>query len=191
MNVKLPSDWFEAKPFGAMSDFIALEDRYRTDSLIVALREAIEQLADTEGRDLTPQETTLVTVDTFENAVNSGGFAEFISYSPELTPLIIGALTEIGASNTAEIVTKNLDVPGVRKALRGFAKDSAEDVELSDTAMNALERFDEIYQKSGTTLSDKLWIYVKENRDAFKLPEIAISPPKKQRGFFAWLFKRD
>jgi Domain of unknown function (DUF4375) len=180
--------FFSGIATGAMNDFIALDGEFRRDSLIMALCAALRSQSDDEARDLSPEETTVVAVNSLEEAVNSGGYAEFITQSPDQVGVIVQCLIEIGEKDVAELTARALAVPGVAKFMKTLTRPGAD---LSDTARNALEQIDEIYYERQFAMEDKLWDFVVSHHQAFTLPPIPTTLAEKPRGFFSRLFRRD
>jgi hypothetical protein len=108
--------WLDNYSGETTEELLALEGRYRTDSLVVVFEHAIDQKAAREGlQSLSDEERVVLAVEALEREVNNGGYEQFfLNSTREYAPIIVDALTRIGCRRTAAITQKALD------ALRAF-----------------------------------------------------------------------
>jgi hypothetical protein len=100
----------------SVDELIALEGKYRTDSLVLAFEPAMDQKAARVGEDkLTAEERVILAVEALEREVNNGGYGRFlVNSSRDYAPIIVDTLRRISCPKTAEITQKSLKV--VQKA---------------------------------------------------------------------------
>jgi hypothetical protein len=84
-------EWLKEYSGQTTEELLALEGVYRTDSLVVAFHQAIDQKAFKKGDDSLSQEEQIVpTIEALQTEVNNGGFSQFfINYSREYAPVIL------------------------------------------------------------------------------------------------------
>jgi hypothetical protein len=147
-------------------ELIALEGKYRIDSLILAFEQAIDQKANKIGlKELTNEERIILAVEALEREVNNGGYSQFfINPSQEYAPIIEDALIKIGCPETAKLTRRAieaLELPGpvtteaVEKAI--FTENQARDDKLNEC--------DELYYKGDEDIAGNLFEFIKNNKD--------------------------
>ena len=102
--------WLDGYSGETVDELIALEGKYRTDSLVLAFEHAMDQKAARVGvGKLTPEERTILAIEALEREVNNGGYDQFFfNSSREYKPVILDALRRIGCPRTAVITQKAL-----------------------------------------------------------------------------------
>ena len=108
---KAKPKWLNGYSGQSVDQLIALEGRYRTDSLVLAFEQAIYQKADRLGGDeLSEEELTILAVEALEREVNNGGYGQFFVNTSEFAPVILDALRRIGCPKTAKITQRALRI---------------------------------------------------------------------------------
>ena len=104
--------WLEGYNGESVDELIALEGKCRTDSLVLAFEQAMDQKAARIGEDeLTAEERIILAIEALEREVNNGGYGQFfLNSSREYAPIIADALRRISCPKTAEITQKALKI---------------------------------------------------------------------------------
>ena len=105
--------WLEYSGESA-EQLLSLEGQYRTEALVLAFEQAINQKAEREGMpSLTDEERIVLAVEALEREVNNGGYDQFfVNSSREFVPTIVGALQRIGCKKTATITQRAIKALG-------------------------------------------------------------------------------
>jgi hypothetical protein len=142
-------------------ELIALEGKYRTDSLVSAFEQAIQQKAERLGEDkLTAEERIVLAIEAMEREVNNGGFWQFfVNSSREYAPLLVEALQRIGCLKTAIIAQKAMEIRAQ------FAGDDDEDQQNIER-LDALTACDERYFQRPEDIDQALFEFIAKNRSA-------------------------
>ena len=156
--------WFDDYDGQTTEQLLALEGKYRTDSLIVALDQALQQKEVRAGGEaLSDEERVILAVVALENEVNNGGYAQFfVNSSNEYAPVIVQALRGIGCPKIAETA---------RKALEIVQQDpiTEDEIENGNWAENekrqsALEQCDALFLEYPENIEASLFAFIKANR---------------------------
>lgn len=153
-------------------DLVALEDRYRVDSLVVAMEMALRTRAENSSAllsQLNLDERVVVVVAAMEREVNSGGFESlFASDEAVWVPFLIEGLQAIGCPKVAALADKAIKRLKIKGPLSADAIRNAvdgDDEKLSD----ALSALDEKYYESAGDLAPAVWDHIKKHRTKIKL----------------------
>jgi hypothetical protein len=120
--------WLDGYRGQTVKELLALEGKFRVDSLVVAFEEAMRQKAARLGmKNLTEEERIILAVEAIEREVNNGGYDQFFVNAPEFAPAIVKSLRRIDCPKTATITQRALDslglrhltVEGIKKAIWG------------------------------------------------------------------------
>ena len=143
----MSGDFLESYGGQTTEQLIALDKRYRIDSLVLAFEQGIQQAAG--KRPLTQEENYVLAVEALEREVNNGGYSQFFSNSSnEWADTVVAALRAIGCPNTADISAK--------------AVANREDEK-------ALSECDDRYYANDEPIADRLFDWIKRNRAQIKL----------------------
>ena len=143
----MSNDFLESYAGQTTEQLLALDQRYRIDSLVLAFEQGIQQAG--EKRPLTQQEKYVLAVEALEREVNNGGYGQFFSNSSnEWADTVVAALRAIGCPKTADISAK--------------AVASREDE-------SALSECDERYYGNDEPIADRLFDWIKRNRAQIRL----------------------
>jgi hypothetical protein len=128
---------------------IELDQRYRTDSIVLAFEQAIQQAA--EKRALSREETYVLAVEGLEREVNNGGYSQFFfNSSNEFAGDIVAALSAIKGELTREAMEAAIQ---------------SEDAALKQR----LAACDERYFSNDEPIADRLFDWIKRNRAQIRI----------------------
>jgi hypothetical protein len=163
-------NWLDACSGQTTDELIALEGRYRTDSIVLAFEQALDQKAARIGRDgLSKEERVILAVEALEREVNNGGYDQFFSNpSKEHAPYVVRALERIGCAAVAELTRKAIGILGVEAPVTIGAIDRAMD-DPSDERDDQLTECDEHYYAVAGDLAGPLFDFIKSNRDKIEI----------------------
>jgi hypothetical protein len=157
-------EWLKGYSGQTAEELLALEGKYRTDSLVLAFEEAILQKARREGsRSLTEEERITLAVEALEREVNNGGYHQFfVNSSREYAATIVDSLQRIGCMKTATITesaikalgTTVLTVEAIDAVMAGG----------DEQRLEKLNRCDDSYYKSGEAIANRLFAFIKANK---------------------------
>jgi hypothetical protein len=144
--------WLDGYSGQSVDELIALEGTYRTDSLVLAFEEAMNQKGARVGDDkLTVEERVILAVEALEREVNNGGYDQFFVNTPEYSPIVVDSLHRIGCPKTAEITQKALDIVNRTQ-------------EEDDERQEALDECDSLYFEGPENIEESLFAFIKANR---------------------------
>jgi hypothetical protein len=165
------SEFLEKYDGQSLAELLALEERYRIDSLVLAFEEALQQKEARGGADaLSPEERVVLAIEAFEREVNNGGYEQFfINASNQYTPDIVRALNLVGCPKVAAITGAAIAALGLDPDLSPAAVEAA--VESGgDAVREALGRFDdEFYEVTDEDIAACLFGFVKSNQGKIAL----------------------
>jgi hypothetical protein len=137
-------------------ELLALEGRYRIDSLVLAFEQAIQQKTQPS-----PDESYILAVEGLEREVNNGGFSQFfLNSSGEFAPIIERALRAIGCPRTADIARDAVTALSIDGALSADAVSNA--VSADDREVERqLGECDDRYFANDEPIADRLFEWIK------------------------------
>ena len=157
--------WLDGYSGQTVDQLLALASEYRTDSLVLAFEQAIDQKAARDGEQaLSDEECTVLAVEALEREVNNGGYSQFFLNSAEFAPSIIERLLHVGCPRTAKTAQAAVAALHVSEVTVEAIRTAAEE----DNEERAIEiaSCDERYYESGEPIADKLLDFIKANRIA-------------------------
>lgn len=149
---------------------LALEPSCRIDSLVLAFEEGIQRKG-LHVPDITAQERCVLAVEALEREVNNGGYSQFfINNSREFVDVIESALLAIGCPKVAAITRDAIAALGIAGPV---SAEKAEEAALRDDAAvrTALEACDSRYFDNDEPIADRLFAWIKANRQAIRVGE--------------------
>lgn len=157
-------EWLDGYSGQSVGALIALEGRYRTDSIVLAFEQALGQKAARLGDEaLTVAELTVMAVGSLEREVNNGGYHQFFVNTMEYAPMIVDALHRIGCPKTAAITQSAIDaleLPGLTiAAIEGVVYD---DDERRDRVLGECDVRFFAYEEN---IEERVFAYIKANKD--------------------------
>ena len=152
------------------SELTALEGVYRTDSIVLAFEEALDQKADRVGREgLSDEELVVLAVEALEREVNNGGHHQFFSNPSRIyAPMIVDALNRIGSATAARICSDAIELLGIEGPITVDAVERAIYTE-SEGRDRKLDDLDHQYYTTVGDLSGLLFEFIKKNREKIVL----------------------
>ena len=164
------SEFLEAYQDQTLDELIALEDRYRVDSLVLACEAALLQKEARAGCALRPQERVIVAIEALEREVNNGGYSQFfVNSSNQYAGEIVEALETIDCPRVAATTRRAM----AALALEGDVSPSAIEAKLvddDDELEETLSQCDqEFYANADEDIARRLFSYIKANRTEISL----------------------
>ena len=162
-------EWFDGYNGESTEALLALEGKYRTDSLVVAFDQALQQKEFHKGADsLTEEELVVLAIEALENEVNNGGYDQLFRNSPEYAHLIVTAFEQIGCDDVATLTEEALTKLGIKGPISQSAVEQAMDTD--DSARDdALVACDERYFEIAGDLAGPLLELIKKHKDKIKI----------------------
>jgi hypothetical protein len=158
--------WFDYD--GQTTDeLLALEGSYRTDSLVAAFEQAIQQKP--ADLPLSKEERHVLAIEALEREVNNGGYGQFfLNSSHEFVDVIVEALEAVRCPKVAALTRRAIEALGIEGTVTG---EKAEAVVLRDDAAvsKALAACDDGYYADAEPIADLLFAWIKENRTAVRV----------------------
>jgi hypothetical protein len=162
--------WLDGYSGHTTADLLALEGRYRTDSIVVAFEEGIGKKAARVGIErLTSAERIVLAVEAVEREVNSGGYLGLFSWLPEHVPLVVSSLQAIDRGDVADLTRRAIDALGISGPITEDAVKSAVEDE-DDDRDELLDAIDTEYFALEGDLAEPVLTYIRANRDQITLP---------------------
>ncbi|OGP61421.1 MAG: hypothetical protein A2V67_02005 [Deltaproteobacteria bacterium RBG_13_61_14] len=171
--------WLDQYSGESVEELIALEGKYRIDSLVLAFEQALDQKEARAGANqITAEERVIQAIEALEREVNNGGYSQFfLNSSREYAPIIVEALTRISCPKTAEITRRAIAALGISGSFTEAAIAEVMEAESSERE-EKLEQCDNEYFQSGESIETGLFQFIKTNRDKINL---GISRSKPDR----------
>ena len=143
---------------------LALEGRYRTDSIVMAIEQALQQKVKRLGMNaLSEAEHTVLAVESLEREVNNGGYDSFFRHCPEYVPVIVAALQRISCNDVAILTEKAISKVSSRSPLTAADVEAAmeQDDDERDEELNAC---DEAYYEMAADFAEPVLKFVRSHR---------------------------
>lgn len=146
-------------------ELLALEDKYRIDSLVLAFEEAIGR----KTGPITDEERYVLAVEALERQVNNGGYSQFFfNSSNEYAGVAEEALRAIGCPKTAEITHDAISALALKGELT--PERMVEVVHPDNEAvLEALSPCDDRYFSNDEAIADRLFEWIRQNRAAIRV----------------------
>jgi hypothetical protein len=159
--------WLEGYSGQAVDDLIALEGKYRTDSLVLVFEQALDQKWARDGVEkMSEEELIVLAIEAMEREVNNGGWGQFFVNSSEFAPAIVNALQRIGCPKTATIA---------QKAVKTVEKSPITEEEIEngtweecEERQEGLGECDNLYFERPENIEESLFAFIKANRSKIK-----------------------
>lgn len=163
-------EWLGGYDGQTTDELLALEGRYRTDSIILAFEEALDLKADRVGlENLNEEERVVLAVEALEREVNNGGYDQFfVNASNQHAPTIAHALERIGCTDLASLTRDALAALHIEGPVTAEAVEEAMDRE-SRARERRLAACDDRYEELAGDLADPLLRFVKAHRERIVL----------------------
>ena len=161
--------WLDGYSGQSTEELLCLEGKYRTDSIILAFEQALQQKAELRGKDsLSSEENVILAVEALEREVNNGGYGQFfINSSKEYAHFIVSALERIGCNEVARLTQQAIQALGLKQV----TIDSI-DTEMQSTNEQRDEKlgeYDKQYYSVAGDLAGPLLSFIKENKERIEV----------------------
>jgi hypothetical protein len=145
-------------------ELLALEGKYRIDSLVLAFEQAMDQKAARVGDEsLTEEERIILAIEALEREVNNGGYGQFfVNSSRKYGPIIVHALRRIGCPRTAEITQRAVKI--VQQIPMASEEIENGTWEENDDRSAALSECDSLYFERPENIEESLFDFIKANQ---------------------------
>jgi hypothetical protein len=156
--------WLDKYSGQTTDELIALEGKFRTDSIVVAFEEALSKKLAKNGKSaLSEEELIILSVEAFERDVNNDGYDGFFTNNSEFAPIIVNSLTRVNCRSVAELTSRAMSCLGIESENSQEAIDHAMAEENEQRTKILHECDNEYYTKAGD-LAGPLLIFIKANR---------------------------
>ena len=167
--------WLDGYGGQTADALLALAATHRIDSIVLAFEQAIQDRVPPGDRealgDLTDAELTVLAVEAMEREVNNGGYHQFFLNTPEFAPPLVPALERIGCPGTAAISSDAIALIGLHAPVTAEQVEAALRADPGGKLVELLsERCDGRYYESGEPIADRLFEYLKANREHVRIP---------------------
>ena len=162
--------WLNGYAGQTTDELIALDREYRTNSIVLAFEQAVEDKAGRSGgaQRLTDAERVVLAVEALEREVNSDGYDGLFRNASDKVPYLVSSLTAIGREAVADLTRRALEVLRIDGPLTSEAVQSAMERE-DDERDERLDEIDQSYYATAGDLADPLLDFIKTNRDQIVL----------------------
>jgi Domain of unknown function (DUF4375) len=156
--------WLDGYSGQPVEEILALEGKYRIDSLVLAFEQAISQKERRdESQALTDEERTVLAVEALEREVNNGGYDQFFTNSSKLfAPTIVDSLQRIGCKKTATVTQRAIKALGIAD-LTAEAIDTAMATD-NERRLAKLGRCNVSFYKCAEPIAERLFVFNKANK---------------------------
>lgn len=155
--------WLDGFSGQTVDDLIALEGEYRTDSLVLAFEQALDQKwARDGGEKMSVEEFVVLAIEAMEREVNNGGWGQFFVNTGQFAPVIVDALQRIDCPKTAKIAQRALEIveesPITEEEIQNGTWDD------NEKRQDALNECDNLYSERPENIEESLFAFIKVNR---------------------------
>jgi hypothetical protein len=166
-------EWLPGWSGQTTDELLALEGRFRADSIVLAFEQALDAKASANPQSLAEPEWVILAAEALEREVNNGGFQQFFINCEYCSTWVADALDRVGRKDMADLARKAV------AALSASLPESSEALSAQAAAgdpkiMAALEACDQAYYAHAGDLAPNLLAFIKQECSAIKLPK----PPK-------------
>ncbi len=151
----------------SLDELLAMENSHRIDSLVLAIEAALDMKA--MRGPLSPEERVVLAIEALEREVNNGGYDQFfLNSSNEYATEIEAALRSIGCPRQADIARRALAALRINGAITPGSINKAQEAG-GEALRESLGELDGEYYSCDEPIADRLFAFVKENRDRIHL----------------------
>lgn len=163
--------WLDKYSGQSTDELLALEGEYRTDSLVLALEQAIDQKSVRVGPEkLTDEEYVVLAIEALEREVNNGGYDQFFTNSSnQYASIIVRSLNRIGCAEAALVTQDAISSLAIQGSITVEAINRVMFEEESEERDEKLDECTKRYYAIAGDLAVPLFEFVKRNRDKIKL----------------------
>jgi Domain of unknown function (DUF4375) len=162
-------EWLSGWSGQSANDLIALEGRFRTDSIVAAFEQALDTKAKTDAKSLTEPEWIVLAVEALEREVNNGGFQQFFINCEFCSTWIADALDRVERQDIAHIA-REAGAALLASPPNDSGAMSASATAASDEIVAALDACDQRYLAGAGDLAPDVLAFIKSERAQIQLP---------------------
>jgi len=157
--------WIEGYSGQTTDELLALEGQFRTDSLVVAFHQALDQKSVRIAPEpLSEEENVVLAIQALDCEVNNGGYSlVFVNSSKELTPALVDALRRIGCVEKAALTQQAIAALGINGPITVDAIDRVMAVHDDERDAKLLE-YDQRYYQITEDVAGSLFAFIKRNK---------------------------
>lgn len=160
--------WLDGYNGQTVDELIAFEGKYRTDSLILAFEQAIDQKWAREGGErIADEEFVILAIEAMEREVNNGGWGQFFVNTGRFATVIIDALQRINCPKTAQIAEKAVRIIDTAPITEVEIENGT--WEENEKRHDALNGCDQLYYERPENIEESLFAFIKANRRKIEL----------------------
>ena len=161
-------EWLGSYSGETVDELISFEGRYRIDSLVLVIEQALDQKSARDGDSLTAPERVILAVEALEREVNNGGYSQFfINSSREYAPLITDSLQLIGCLATAALTQQAIQALRLpRHTMQAIESEMNKEDPRRDAILSEL---DAQYFKTRENIPEKLFSFIKLHKAEIEL----------------------
>ncbi len=160
--------WFENDKGLSVKELVAIESKYRTDSIVCAIEEIVS-FKDDNDVDINAEELLVLAIEAMEREVNNGGFSQFFSNNSwRFTPYLVDCLSKIGSTQAKEMAEKAitaLDIGNLTDATE-YYKNMQNAIE-NEAVLEKLEAIDKQYYAMDENIAGLIFEFIKNNVDKY------------------------
>ena len=155
--------WLDGYTGQTVDELIALEGKYRIDSLVLAFEQALDQKwARDGGEKMSDEEFIVLAIEAMEREVNNGGWGQFFVNTGQFAPVIVDVLQRIRCPKTAKIAQKAAKI--VEKAPITEEEIENGTWEENEKRQDELNECDKLYFERPENIEESLFAFIKANR---------------------------
>jgi len=153
-----------------IDQLLELEGRYRRDSVVLAVEQAITQKRARLGDShISDAEWVVLSVEALEREANNGGYHQFFfNPSNEFVGRIENDLRRIGWTEVADLTSQAIAALELPELVPSAIQDRV--VVEDDRLEEALNDLDAAYYTLAEDVALRLLIFIRENRESFTIP---------------------
>jgi hypothetical protein len=168
-STEMPSqsqEFFSGYGGETTEELIAMAGDYRIDSIVLAFEEALEQQRG--ERSLTTEESWILAIVDLEREVNNGGYLQFFENSSrEHAASVVQALEAISCPQVAELTQRAIATLKIQGEISEAAIEEAIETR-EDEISESLDALDSEFIQQTESIEDRLFEFIKANRDHIK-----------------------
>jgi len=167
--------WLDQYSGESTDQLIALETEYRSDSIVLAFEQALDQKSERSGYEsLSVEETDILAIEALEREVNNGGYHQFFfntcySLGSDYAIHIVNALRRIGHAEAAELTSEAIALLEIDGEITVDAINQVMEKDDDSALLEKLDLLDTRYYETVGDLSVPLLEYIKQNREKIRL----------------------
>ncbi|MGC4066353.1 MAG: DUF4375 domain-containing protein [Polyangiaceae bacterium] len=154
----------------SLGELIALESKFRVDSLVLALETAIDlKLARVGLTALSSEERIVLAVEALEREVNNGGFHQFFLNGSRIhASTLVNALNAIGCPRQAELADRAIALLSIECDINDESIEHAL-IRGGDELVDSLSAVDTDFYACSEPIAERLFAFVKAHRENIRL----------------------